>query len=140
MPCYGKYRGTIVSSVDPLQLGRVQLSIPDVLGAQISDWALPCLPPGPVTVLPPVGALVWVEFERGDPSQPIWCGLFWQDPTQLPDALRQPSQDDTLSLRTRAGAGIHIGPAGIVIENGKGARITLQGPSVSINDGALAIT
>ncbi len=83
--------------------------------------------------------MLWVEFERGDPALPIWCGIFWQDAAQLPDALRQPVHDDTLTLRTLTGAGLEIGPSGIVIENGKGARITLLGPAVSINDGALDI-
>ena len=27
--------------------------------------------------IPPKGANVWVEFEGGDPDQPIWSGCFW---------------------------------------------------------------
>ena len=29
---FGKYRGKVVNNVDPLQLGRVQVSSPDALG------------------------------------------------------------------------------------------------------------
>jgi hypothetical protein len=28
--------------------------------------------------IPPVGANVWIEFEGGDPSHPIWSGGFWE--------------------------------------------------------------
>jgi uncharacterized protein involved in type VI secretion and phage assembly len=30
-------------------------------------------------LIPEVGAGVWVEFEAGDPSYPIWSGCYWGD-------------------------------------------------------------
>ena len=46
-------------------------------------WALPCLPlAGPgmgAYLIPEVGAGVWVEFEAGDASYPIWSGGYWGD-------------------------------------------------------------
>ena len=27
---YGKYRGTVVNNIDPLQIGRIQVQVPDV--------------------------------------------------------------------------------------------------------------
>jgi hypothetical protein len=30
---YGRYRGTVVNNLDPMQSGRVQVSVPDVSGA-----------------------------------------------------------------------------------------------------------
>lgn len=140
MPHYGKYRGTVADNRDPLQLGRLQLRVPDVFGAAPSNWALPCLPPGPRPAFPEIGDTVWVEFEQGDANHPVWCGVFWTEASNVPETLRQPAPTDTLSLRTPDGAMIDIGPAGIVISNGKGASIELSGPSVSINHGALAIT
>lgn len=138
---YGKYRGTVVANVDPMQLGRLQLLVPDVLGITPSAWALPCLPPGVRSTLPAVGDAVWVEFEAGVAEHPIWCGVFWTNAAQVPEsltALASPTHD-ALSLRTADGAGIDIGPSGIVIDNGKGARITMSGPAVSINNGALEV-
>ena len=46
-----------------------------------SGWALPALPyagdgEGAWTI-PPVGAGVWIEFEAGDVSRPIWTGCWW---------------------------------------------------------------
>jgi hypothetical protein len=26
---------------------------------------------------PPLGAEVWMEFERGDPDYPVWTGCLW---------------------------------------------------------------
>ena len=41
---YGKYRGTVLDNVDPLQTGRLLVQVPDVAGVLPSTWALPCLP------------------------------------------------------------------------------------------------
>jgi uncharacterized protein involved in type VI secretion and phage assembly len=80
---FGKYRGEVVMALDPLGIGRVQVSVPDVIGDGKLAWAMPCLPgAGPKVgffAIPPVGAGVWVEFERGDPDYPIWSGGFWKE-------------------------------------------------------------
>jgi uncharacterized protein involved in type VI secretion and phage assembly len=78
---YGKYRGLVVDIDDPDSLGRIRAQVPEVLGTLHSPWALPCAPyggPGVGTyAIPPVGAGVWIEFEAGDPSRPIWSGAWW---------------------------------------------------------------
>lgn len=80
-PFYGKYRGEVTNNIDPLNLARVQVAVPAVLGASRNAWAMPCAPfAGPKVgflAIPPVGAHVWVEFEGGDPDYPIWSGGFW---------------------------------------------------------------
>jgi uncharacterized protein involved in type VI secretion and phage assembly len=77
---FGKYRGEVSDPRDLMGLGRVKVSVPDVLG-DTPAWAMPCLPgAGPKIgffAIPPQGAKVWVEFERGDPDYPIWSGGFW---------------------------------------------------------------
>src|ERR1700704_4306695 len=81
MTFFGKYRGRVVGNRDPLNLGRIQVSVPAVLGDFRNNWALPCVPYAGKKVglylMPPVGANVWVEFEAGDPDYPIWAGCFW---------------------------------------------------------------
>jgi uncharacterized protein involved in type VI secretion and phage assembly len=57
------------------------------LGDEDSGWALPCTPyagdgSGQFTV-PEPGTGVWIEFEAGDPSYPIWSGCWWGD-NQVP--------------------------------------------------------
>ncbi|MCB9797295.1 MAG: hypothetical protein H6741_31790 [Alphaproteobacteria bacterium] len=78
---FGKYRGRVRANLDPLQLGRIQVEVPAFPGVQMA-WALPCVPYAGKKVgflsLPPVGAMVWVEFEGGDLNFPIWTGCFWE--------------------------------------------------------------
>lgn len=79
---FGKYRGTVVSNEDSTSRGRLKVTVPAVLG-KLEVWAMPCVPyAGPKVgffALPPNKAGVWVEFEGGDPSFPIWTGCFWAD-------------------------------------------------------------
>jgi len=42
-------------------------------------------------------------------------------------------------LKSPGGATIIVNDSGIYIQNGKGASITLVGPTVTINNGALVI-
>lgn len=87
-PYFGKYRGTVANNIDPMLLGRVQVSVPTVLGTGSLSWAMPCVPyAGPGVgwfAIPPVDANVWVEFEGGDPDFPIWAGCFWGLPSDVP--------------------------------------------------------
>ena len=76
MAYYGKYRAEVVDVADPEQRGRIRVKCPEVLGTQISRWALPCFPPNTFTV-PAKGTLVWVEFEGGRKDSPIWTGVFY---------------------------------------------------------------
>jgi len=98
---FGKYRGRVENNADPQGIGRVQVSCPAALGAAARSWAMPCVPyaePGVgLSILPPVGAGVWVEFEGGDPDHPIWTGFLWASPMTPP-----PAADDVV-LTSRAG-------------------------------------
>jgi cytoskeletal protein CcmA (bactofilin family) len=77
---YGKFRGKVLDNLDPLDLHRILVDVPALEGLELS-WALPCVPYAGMQVgfcmLPPLGANVWVEFEGGDPTHPIWTGCFW---------------------------------------------------------------
>ncbi|MBO0655502.1 MULTISPECIES: phage baseplate assembly protein V [Streptomyces] len=162
----GKYRGTVVNNIDPERKGRITATVTDVLGDQPSNWAMPCFPvAGPRMghfAVPPVGAGVWMEFEQGNPSDPIWSGCWYgherELPPQalagLPGVANQVLQtqlgrqtvvlsDDPvtgLTLKAASGASIVINDAGIHIDNGQGAKITLIGPTVTINQDALSVT
>ena len=103
---YGKYRGKVAGNIDPLQLGRIQVACPAVLGDGRLAWALPCTPyAGPGVgffAVPPEGADVWVEFEGGDPDYPIWAGCFWsagQVPAQPALASTKMLKTDGLTLK-----------------------------------------
>jgi hypothetical protein len=104
---YGKYRGLVVNNVDPLQLGRLQAMVPEVLGESPSGWAQPCAPYGGTAcgffAIPPVGAGVWIEFEAGDVSRPIWAGTWWATGEVPMDQLGVPAQPTTKILRSDFG-------------------------------------
>jgi uncharacterized protein involved in type VI secretion and phage assembly len=79
---WGKYRATVVDNADPDGLGRLSVTIP-VLDIDKTGWAMPCVSyAGPHLgsyAMPPVGAGVWIEFEHGNASLPVWTGCFWGD-------------------------------------------------------------
>ena len=161
---FGKYRGRVENNRDPFQKGRVQISVPDVLGDSTLSWAIPCVPyAGPgvgLFAIPPQGANLWVEFESGDPDRPIWSGCFW-DPNDPNDSVPASpglaekkvlktdagtiTLDDTpgaggITIETSTGMKIQVNSQGIEITNGQNATVKLTGPQVSINNGALEVT
>lgn len=81
---YGKYRGYVSNVEDPQQQGRIKARVPRLFGDAETGWALPCAPyAGPdvgLYAVPELGAGVWIEFEGGDPSRPIWAGTWWGKP------------------------------------------------------------
>jgi hypothetical protein len=127
---------------------------------------MPCVPVAGIQMgiyaLPPIGAGVWVEFEQGDPDYPIWVGGFWGTAAEVPSTallvppavpgitLQTPLQNAIqvsdvpgptggILLKTATGAMISVSDVGITITNGKGAIITMTGPTVDINAGALTV-
>ena len=156
-PYFGKYRGTVVSTLDPQRLARLQAVVPDVLGTTPTTWAMPSVPyagPGAgIVALPPTGAGVWIEFEQGDPDYPIWSGCWWGATSELPAVVQSgppgsgqitlvtpgghalvisdvPGPAGGITLATPAGARISLTGTTIVIDNGQGAAVTLNGNTV----------
>src|ERR1700691_4443684 len=78
---YGKYRGTGLDNVDPMQMGRIIAMVPDVSSLLPTSWCMPCVPgaglQAGMLVVPAIGAGVWIEFEQGDPDYPICPGGSW---------------------------------------------------------------
>jgi len=66
----GIYRGNVVNNVDPMQLGRIQVTVPDVGGLTPSTWVMPSAPIARkqmgIFVVPQVGSGVWIQFEAGE--------------------------------------------------------------------------
>ena len=72
MPFFGVYRGTAMNTADPTMRGRIQVNVPSVVGGGPS-WAEACRD-FQSNATPPVGTTVWVMFEGGDASRPVWIG------------------------------------------------------------------
>ncbi len=123
---YGKYRGKVLENLDPLELGRILVEVPALDGLEAS-WALPCVPYAGLQVgflmLPPIGANVWVEFEGGDPTHPIWAGCFWgegEKPVLVETPFQKIIKTDsfTLFINDVPGAGemiLEMGPPAVEV-------------------------
>jgi uncharacterized protein involved in type VI secretion and phage assembly len=163
---FGKYRGTVINNIDPLQIGRIQAMVPDVSGPLPTSWAMPCVPVAGsnmgVFTVPPNGSGVWIEFERGDPDYPIWVGGFWGSAAETPALAKAvppglagitlqttqkngivvsdlPGPAGGILIQTTKGAMISVSDAGIVISNGQGAVINMTGKTTDVNLGALTV-
>jgi len=164
---FGKYRGTVINNIDPMNMGRIQVQVAAVTGLLPTTWVSPCVPIAGTQsgcfVVPALASGVWIEFEAGDLRHPIWVGGFWGSAADVPalalagvpgspsmvlQTLGQnslvisdlPGPAGGLLLKNRTGAFISISEAGIIISNGQGAMITMTGPVVTVNNGALVVT
>jgi uncharacterized protein involved in type VI secretion and phage assembly len=163
---FGKYRATVLNNIDPMQMGRLMVQVPDVSNVIPSSWAMPCLPFAGIQngfyVVPAIGSGVWVEFEQGNSDYPIWVGCYWGSAADVPalalaapPAIQQvvvqtvqmntlvlsdaPGPTGGIILKSTSGAMIAINDVGITIDNGQGATIVMTGPSITINEGALEV-
>jgi len=163
---YGKYRGTVLNNVDPMQIGRLMVQVPNVSGLIPSSWAMPSFPftgkQMGAYMIPQIGSGVWVEFEQGNPDYPIWSGCWYGSAAEVPalalagnpaspnivlqTGLQNsivvsdlPGPTGGIMLKSTTGATIIVNDTGIYIQNGKGASLIMTGPTVTINNGALTI-
>lgn len=121
---FGKYRGKVTNTDDPAKRGRVMVTVPAVLG-DAEVWAMPCVPFAGDKVgmyfIPDVGTGVWVEFEGGDPSFPIWSGCFWGDDQTPGEAV------PTIRMLKTAVAELRVDdgePKEVVFERAEGVKAT----------------
>lgn len=162
---FGKYRGLVRDNVDVLQRrGRLKVVVPQVLG-EAEVWALPCVPFAGASIgafaVPPVDTPVWVEFEAGDPTYPIWTGCIWPlnsiDVTELLGPTNKFLKTDMftlhfdetkgeLSIKSKGqseivmtAAEIRIKAPLVTVENGIGAKLELTGIKIGLNNGALEV-
>jgi hypothetical protein len=151
-------RGRIMAQVpDVLGLVPSSWALPCVPAAGIQSGMF---------IVPPIGSEVWIEFEQGNPDFPIWVGGFWgvvasvpvfatappaippgqniciqstgQNMVLVSDSAPTPVSGGIV-LKSLTGAMIVVNDTGIYINNGKGASITLVGPMVDVNMGALTV-
>lgn len=166
---FGKYRGLVTDNTDPTNRGRLKVRIPAVLDT-LEVWAMPCVPYAGKSVgfysLPEANTGVWIEFEGGDPSYPVWTGCFWAD-GELPDpggpsikiwkteklTVRIDDSSDEMMLKTdsdskitlssdvktESGGATHtVGSSGVVSELGSG-KVEVTTAVVKVNNGALEV-
>ncbi|HUZ03389.1 MAG TPA: phage baseplate assembly protein V [Thermomicrobiaceae bacterium] len=155
---FGKYRGFVTANDDPDNLGRIKAKVPRLLGDEETGWALPAFPYGGKSeqglfLVPDRDAGVWIEFEAGDLSYPIWSGT-WYTAGAIPESagpgkkvLKTQSghklvlDDDggSVLIADANGNSITLDRTGITISAASGNSITLTASGVSVNDGALTV-
>ena len=153
---FGKYRGLVEDVNDGENLGRIIAQVPEVYGEEYSPWALPSVPFAGknhgFVVLPEVGDGVWIEFEAGDPSRPIWTGCWWAS-EEMPDSAGTQTrvlatsaghqvilddQESKVQLLHSGGAEITLTDSEIKLKIGS-TQLVLSASGVNINNGAFQI-
>jgi hypothetical protein len=155
--CWGKYRG-IVESVDAEEkLGRIVVKVPSVYGDVLSPAAWPAVPfagaDHGLVFLPKKGDGVWIEFENGDPSHPIWTGSWWAKDEMPSDAgaekrvivtpagLKVILDDDGKKIQL-----LHTDKSEVTLSDSsitlrfQQTKIVLDASGVTINDSAFKVT
>lgn len=151
---YGKYRGT-VTDIEPETL-RIKAKVPAVLGQQKTGWCMPCVPYAGADVgfvfLPETGSGVWIEFEGGDVSYPIWTGCYWRTDELPSEATAEVKaivtktghklllDDDTgsITITDANNNTVILESSGITLERG-GKKIEISDAQVNINNGSLEV-
>ena len=150
---YGKYRGT-VTQVDAGTM-RIKAKVPAVLGSTESGWALPCVPYAGDSVgfafLPEVDSAVWIEFEGGNVSFPIWTGGFWlssQVPSDAAAAVKVivtkqlkllfDDDQDGITIQDSNGNSVTLDSSGITLTHGS-QTVQVSDSEVNVNNGALEV-
>lgn len=135
---YSVYRAWVFNNEDPENLHRLQLIIPQISGNDYYEyWAFPKGVPSAANfgsqVIPPKGALVWVEFEGGEPEIPVWShGHFSRN--QIPKDDEELKDPNCYWFITKAGHRIKINDTKntISIKSSNNDTIELNPQSISL--------
>jgi uncharacterized protein involved in type VI secretion and phage assembly len=151
---FGKYRGTVTDVGDD---GRIRARVPSVLGDQKTGWCLPCVPYAGadcgIAFLPEVDSGVWIEFEGGDVSYPIWVGAYWHE-GELPDRVKASvkvirtkgkqeivldDKDHSITITDSNGNSVTLDKKGITLKRDQGT-IEISNRRIKMNGNAMEVT
>jgi Type VI secretion system/phage-baseplate injector OB domain len=137
---YGKYRGVVIEALTGGDLGKLKVSVPDVL-ADLQAVAWPCVPfAGPshgFVAIPEAGDGVWIEFEGGNPAQAIWVGCWWGS-----GDMPSPSGPTVRSWVTTNGLAIVLDDdqKQISLQHPDGPSVTLSSDGITLSTDSATIT
>jgi uncharacterized protein involved in type VI secretion and phage assembly len=154
---FGKYRGVVERVGTGADLGLITAFVPEVLGEEETGWARPAVPFAGAqhgfVALPESGDGVWIEFEAGDVSKPLWTGFWWADDEMPEDAGERTrvfatsnghkvvldEDGDELVIKHGGGPSLVMTANDITLEV-SGKKIVISASGVSVNGGALEVT
>jgi hypothetical protein len=163
---FGKYRGTVLNNVDPLNRARIQAQVQAVSSLLPTTWCEPCLPLAGKQMgayfVPQIQAGVWIEFEQGDPARPIWTGCLWGSMAEVPalalaglpaspSIVLQTAGQNTLMISDVPGqvggillkvgaTTVSVASTGIILQCGSSMISMTPAGAIIINGGAGSIT
>jgi len=96
---------------------------------------------------------VWIEFEGGDVSYPVWVGCYWRGSelpsdvapdvkvivTTAPLELKLDDNAQSITLTDPNGNTVTMDSSGITLANG-GQQVVVSSSSVSVNSGSLEVS
>jgi len=122
-----------------------------------TGWCDPCVPYAGDGVgfafLPEVGTGVWIEFEGGDPSRPIWSGCYWRE-DEFPDDAGPKKKviatksghkivfdddEETIEVTDPNENTVTFDSDGITLKRGSG-KLVVSDQETNINDGAMQVS
>jgi hypothetical protein len=152
---FGKYRGQVTDNDDPKGLGRIRAKVPQLLGDEKSGWALPAFAYGGKSeqglfAVPDEDAGVWIEFEGGDLSYPVWTGT-WYTSNAIPESAKPGKKvfktkkghkivfdDDggTVEITDSNSNSVTMDSSTIKISAGNATTIVIDAPKIQLVDGS----
>lgn len=153
---FGKYRGTVAEVGTGDRLGLIRAYVPEVFGESVSPWARPAVPFAGrghgFVAIPEQEDGVWIEFEAGSTSNPIWTGCWWAA-NEMPTVAGPETRawittaghqlvldDDANEIRLVHADGPSITIKGNEILIKVGNKQISVGSTVSVNNGSLEVS
>lgn len=140
----GLMTAVVVDVDDPDGHGRVKLRYPDLPGSALSGWTQIAAPMGGrdrgVWLIPEVGDVAVVAFERGSINHPYVLGFVWNDEDEAPstsvhERMIRSVNGHTIRLLDSTPTGGNSG--GIAIEDAHGNSVVLTNGKVSLTSTAV---
>ena len=124
--------GKVLNNIDPLNLGRIQVTFPDISDFNCSPWArIATMMAGTNEgsyFLPDIGDEVLVSFEKGDINTPVIVGGLWNGLARPPEFNKGLNAKKMISTKT----GLKLvfdetpGKQNITLETLTGSTVTLS--------------
>lgn len=146
---YGKYRAIVTDNVDPENRGRLKVMVPALSGELEMGWAMPCFPYGGggdtgIYMIPEIDDGVWIEFEGGQLSYPIWTGTWWGREEAPKGVDGEDPVADIKVIKTRSGNLIELndssGGESITIQDKNGNKVIMDSAGIEVNADSRDVT
>ena len=134
---FGKYRGIVTDVAEGDDLGYISVIVHEVFG---EEFELPRVAPSVpfagkdhgLVALPEIDDGVWIEFEAGNISKPIWTGFWWAD-----GEMPEPKGKLVRTFITTAGNKLILDDdeSEVILLHSDGAEMKMTGSDITLSIG-----